>query len=113
MSTHSSSILYGGFLPPPVSVPRPSASTTPLSPSAQVVSPSAPSNVVGHSSGVVSPSTPSNVVGHSSGVVTGFPSAPFASPSFMQSAQVVQVDPLHLSRVFYGMEDIFLHPLLM
>ena len=71
ISTPTSAILAGGVLPPPVGAPRPSASTAPLSPSSRVVQPSAPSIVVDSFSGVV----------------TGIPSAPFGSPSFMDTTQ--------------------------
>ena len=69
ISTPPSTILASGVPPPPVGAPRPSASTAPLSPSSRVVQ----------------PLTPSNVVDTPSGVVTRIPSAPFASPSFMQT----------------------------
>ena len=72
--TPTSAILDGGLPPPPVGAPRPSTYTTPLSPS----------------SWVVQPPTPSIVVYSSSGVVTGISSAPFASPSFMQTDQSVR-----------------------
>ena len=71
MSTPTSSMMDGEVSPPPMSTPRPSASTAPLSLSARVVN----------------PSTPSNVIGYSSGVVTRIPSVPCTSFPFMQSAQ--------------------------
>ena len=71
ISTPTSAILAGGVPPPLVGTPRPSAFIAPLSPSSRVVQ----------------PSTSSHVVDPSSGVVTGIPSAPFATPSFMHTAQ--------------------------
>ena len=71
ISIPTSAMLVGGVPPPLVGTPRPSASTTPLSLSSQVVE----------------PPDPSHAADPSSGVVTGIPSAPFASPPFMHTAQ--------------------------
>ena len=77
----------------PVSALRPSASTTPLSPSARVVNPSAPSNVI------------VSLVGWS----LGFPMYLLLLLLLCKVFKVGQVGPLHSSRVFHGMEDILLY----
>ena len=71
MSTPTSTILARGVAIPPIGASRPSTLVTPLSPSSQVVQP------------LTSP----NVIGPSGGVVTRIPSASFASPTFMHTAQ--------------------------
>ena len=82
---------------PPIGTPRPNAPAAPLSPSSQVVQPLASSHVVYPSSGVV----------------TGIPGAPFATPSFMHTAQSGPSGSSSFVRVFHGMGGTFPHPLLM
>ena len=71
MSTPTSTIPYGGVHVPPIGTFRLSTLVTPLSPSSRVVQ----------------PHTSPNVASPSSEVVNGIPSAPFASPSFVHTAQ--------------------------
>ena len=77
-------IMAEGVLPPPVSAPRSSIPTTPLT----------------RASHVVQPSVPTSLVGASSGMVTRIPSIPTVPSSFTHNTQSDLVGSLAFAQGF-------------